>query len=178
MRTPVDIEHGLLTVLFSVVAVHALRQDLRGVVGREGVDHLLHSAMAAAMAVMPWSPGRSLSGWTTTLFFAAAALWFPLTAFGRGPARGIAAIADQLPSAVGMAAMAWMLCPSYGPDAVVTAVLTSYLLACGLWLLTRPMPSLRSGADRVHGVTSTDPYGQTRHGAMAWGTALMLLMHH
>jgi hypothetical protein len=194
MRTPVDVERGLLTVLFSVVAVHALWQGLRprGTGGRDRVDHLLHAAMAAAMAVMPWSLGRSLPGWTSTLLFTAAAAWFPLTAFDRRPAHAVAAITAQLPSAVGMAAMAWMLRPSHGGEhvsagslgnaagaaTVVTALLTSYLLACALWLLTRPMPSLRSGTDRAHGAAPTDPYGQTRHGAMALGTALMLLIHH
>ncbi|MFF1568222.1 DUF5134 domain-containing protein [Streptomyces sp. NPDC058293] len=180
MRTPVDVEHSLLTVLFSVVAVHALWQVLRlgGIAGRDRVDHLLHAAMAAAMAVMPWSVGHSLSGGTATLFFTAAALWFPLTAFDGRPAHAVAAIAARLPSAVGMAAMAWMLSPSHGRDPVVTALLTSYLLACALWSLTRPMPSLRSATDHAHGAAATDPYGPTRHGAMALGTALMLLMHH
>lgn len=181
MLTPVDVEHGLLTVLFSVVAVHALWQCLRprGIAGRDRVDHLLHAAMAAAMAVMPGSLGRSLSDGTATLLFTAAALWFPLAAFGRRPAHAVAAIAARLPSAVGMAAMAWMLRPSHGRDTVVvTAVLTSYLLACALWMLTRSMPSLWSHTDRAHDAAPTDPYGRTRHGAMALGTALMLLMHH
>ncbi|MEV6176751.1 hypothetical protein [Streptomyces sp. NPDC052015] len=64
MGTPVDLVHGMLTVLFALVAVHALRRGVRspGTGRRDRVDHLLHFAMAVAMAAIPWSTGRSLSG--------------------------------------------------------------------------------------------------------------------
>ncbi|MBO1332496.1 DUF5134 domain-containing protein [Streptomyces sp. VRA16 Mangrove soil] len=180
VRTPVDVEHGLLTVLFALVAAHALWQGMRTRgVGRSGrVDHLLHGVMAATMAVMPWSPGHRLSGRTAELLFTAAALWFLLTGLDRRAAHTVAAISARLPSAVGMAAMAWMLRPSHDRDPVVTAVLTVYLLACALWSLTRPMPSLRSATWNAHRTEGADPYARTRHGAMALGTALMLLMPH
>jgi hypothetical protein len=64
------------------------------------------------------------------------------------------------------------------PAAVVTTVLTVYLLACALRSLTRPMPSLRFATDAAHRAAATDPYGHSREGAMALGTALMLLMPH
>lgn len=197
MRTPVDVEHGLLTVLFCLVAVHALWQGLRpgGIGWSDRVDHFLHAVMGGAMAVMPWGPGRALSGRTAALLFTAAAVWFLLTGPARRTAHATAALTARLPSAAGMAAMAWMLRPSHGSrhgaagafghgaghpvqDTVVTAVLTSYLLGCAIWSLTRPMSPLGSAAVRAHGAASTDPYGPTRHGAMALGTALMLLMPH
>jgi lysylphosphatidylglycerol synthetase-like protein (DUF2156 family) len=210
MGTPVDLVHGMLTVLFALVAVHALRRGVRspGTGRRDRMDHLLHFAMAVAMAAMPWSIGRSLSGRTMTVLFTAAAVWFPLTALHRRTADTAAAIAARLPSAAGMAAMAWMLrtpfarvAPSHEtpaggvpaahhsaalghpagasvPAAVVTTVLTVYLLACALRSLTRPMPSLRSATDAAHRAAATDPYGHSREGAMALGTALMLLMPH
>ncbi|MEV6176749.1 hypothetical protein [Streptomyces sp. NPDC052015] len=40
------------------------------------------------------------------------------------------------------------------------------------------MPSLRSATDAAHRAAATDPYGHSREGAMALGTALMLLMPH
>ncbi|MEU9317249.1 DUF5134 domain-containing protein [Streptomyces sp. NPDC048295] len=180
MRTPVDVEHGLLTVLFALVAAHELWQGLRarGIGSRARVDHFLHGVMAAAMTVMPWSPGHRLSGRTGALLFTAAALWFLMTGFDRRAAHAVAAIGARLPSAVGMAAMAWMLRPSHDRDPVVTAVLTAYLLGCALWSLTRPMPSFRSVTEHAHRTAEADPYARTRHGAMALGTALMLLMPH
>ncbi|MFJ3671155.1 DUF5134 domain-containing protein [Streptomyces sp. NPDC090106] len=179
MATPVDVEHGLLTVVFSLVAAHALWQGARfpGDRRRDRVDHLLHGVMAAAMAAMPWSLGRVLSGRTAPLLFTAAALWFLLTALDRRTAHTPAAGA-RLPSAAGMAAMAWMLSPFHHRNGAVTVLLTSYLLACALRSLTRPMPSLRAVARRTPGAVAADVYGQTRHGAMALGTALMLLMPH
>ncbi|MER6926283.1 DUF5134 domain-containing protein, partial [Streptomyces spiralis] len=59
----------------------------------------------------------------------------------------------------------------------VTGLLTVYLLTCAIWSLTRPMPLLRSTA-AAHRAAATDPYGHVRDGAMALGTALMLLMPH
>ncbi|MFM9492745.1 DUF5134 domain-containing protein [Streptomyces galilaeus] len=124
-RTPaLDAVHGMLTLLFTVVALHVLWHGVRssGAGRRDRVDLFLHFAMAAAMAAMPWSLGRPLSGPATAVIFTAAALWFPLTAFRpvrpfqpSGPLRrrtataGTAALfADRLPPAAGMAAMAWM----------------------------------------------------------------------
>ncbi|MFG2359761.1 DUF5134 domain-containing protein [Streptomyces sp. NPDC048521] len=210
MDTPVDVVHCMLTVLFALVAVHALRHGVRspGTGRRDRVDHLLHAAMAVAMAAMPWSLGRSLSGRTMTVLFTTAALWFPLTALRRRTADSLAALAGRLPPAAGMAAMAWMLRTSHGravpshetlaggvpathhtvalghaagasvTAAVVTGLLTVYLLACGMRSLTRPMPSLRSATDAAHRAAATDPYGHLRDGAMALGTAVMLLMPH
>ncbi|MFD7818667.1 DUF5134 domain-containing protein [Streptomyces sp. NPDC059785] len=224
MSTPADAVHGMLTVLFALLAAHALRHGVRspGTALRDRVDHLLHFAMAAAMAAMPWGVGHSLSGRTTVALFTAAAVWFPLTALHRRTrdgagrttdgagrtANGAADVLHRLPPAVGMAAMAWMLRTSHGgaahshetlADGVpaahhtaalghgadasataagITGLLTVYLLACALRSLTRPMPSLRSATDTAHRAAATDPYGHVRDGAMALGTAVMLLMPH
>ncbi|MER6682002.1 DUF5134 domain-containing protein [Streptomyces olivaceoviridis] len=210
MDTPVDIVHFLLTVLFVLVAVHALWHGVRapGAGRRDRVDHLLHAAMAVAMAAMPWSLGQSLPGRTTTVLFTLAALWFPLTALRRHTANAVTEIAGRLPSAAGMAAMAWMPRTHHGravpshealaagvpathdtvahghatgapmSAAWVTGLLAVYLLACAMWSLTRPMPSLRPVPNAAHRAAATDPYGHVRDGAMALGTALMLLMPH
>ncbi|MGW5665471.1 DUF5134 domain-containing protein [Streptomyces sp. NPDC003758] len=210
MDTPVDVVRSMLTVLFALAAVHALWHSVRspGAGRRDRVDHLLHAAMSVAMAAMPWSLGRSLSGRVTTVLFTLAALWFPLTSLRRYTANRVTKIAGRLPSAAGMAAMAWMLrmhdsraessheilaegvpaahdtaahghaTGAPGPAAWVTGALTAYLLACAMWALTRPMPSLRSAPDAAHRDAATDPYGHVRDGAMALGTALMLLMPH
>jgi hypothetical protein len=61
---------------------------------------------------------------------------------------------------------------------VVTGLLTVYLLACGMRSLTRPMPALRSATAAAHRAAAKDPYGHLRDGAMALGTAVMLLMPH
>ncbi|MFD5754010.1 DUF5134 domain-containing protein [Streptomyces sp. NPDC127044] len=57
---------------------------------------------------MPWSWGRALPELPQSVFFAAAAMWFPLTAVNRGQERRLSATARRLPYAVGMAAMTWM----------------------------------------------------------------------
>lgn len=180
-----DLVHVLLTVLFAVVAAHALRRSLRspGAGRRDRVDHLLHCAMALAMAAMPWSPGHALSGGTATVLCAAAALWFPLTALHRRTPDTVAAVAARLPAAAGMAAMAWMPRAPHGrtvpaPATVATALLAAYLLVCAVRSLTRPMPSLRSATVTAHRAAATDPYGHSRDGAMALGTAVMLLVPH
>ncbi|MFJ4624393.1 DUF5134 domain-containing protein [Streptomyces sp. NPDC088812] len=184
MSTPVDLVHLMLTVLFAVVAVHALWQGVRSrrTGRRDRVDHLLHCVMALAMAAMPWSLGHSLPGRTTAVLFTAAALWFPLTALSLRTADTdtTAAIAARLPPAAGMAAMAWMLRAPHGRvvPVGVTALLTAFLLACAVRSLTRPMPSLRIATAPAHRAAATDPYGHSRDGAMALGTALMLLMPH
>ncbi|MFL9657194.1 DUF5134 domain-containing protein [Streptomyces sp. PB17] len=210
-RTPaLDAVHGMLTLLFAAVALHMLWHAARspGTGRRDRVDLVLHCAMAAAMAAMPWSPGPPLSGRAATVFFTAAALWFPLTA------RTTVVLADRLTSAVGMAAMAWMSRPpsgavpvsasatvretvaaAGGPAAhhiaahghaadasttatLVTVVLTVYLLGCALRSLTRPMPALRTATDHAHRAAAANPYGHVRDGAMALGTAVMLLLPH
>ncbi|MFJ3779173.1 DUF5134 domain-containing protein [Streptomyces sp. NPDC090075] len=205
MDTPADVANGMLTALFAVAASHALLHGVRspGTGRRDRVDHLLHFAMAAAMAAMPWNPVRPPSGPALTVLFTAAALWFPLTALHHRTADTVAAIAGRLPPAAGMAAMAWMLHTPHGgdalphgtpaahhiaaagraagtpvPAAVVTGLLTAYLLACAIRSLTRPMPALRSATDTAHRAAATDPYGHLRDGAMALGTAVMLLMPH
>ncbi|WP_411100909.1 DUF5134 domain-containing protein [Streptomyces sp. x-45] len=202
-RTPaLDAVHGMLTLLFAVVALHVLWHAVRspGAGRRDRVDLVLHCAMAAAMAAMPWTCGPPLSGRAATVFFTAAALWFLVTA------RTAVVFADRLTPAVGMAAMAWMSRTSPGAaletvaaagvpaephtaahghaaDAsttatLVTVVLTVYLLGCALRSLTRPMPALRTATDPAHRAAATDPYGYVRDGAMALGTAVMLLLPH
>ncbi|WP_030378179.1 MULTISPECIES: DUF5134 domain-containing protein [unclassified Streptomyces] len=208
-RTPaLDAVHGMLTLLFAVVALHMLWRGVRspGAGRRDRLDLLLHFTMAAAMAAMPWSSGPSLSGRAATVFFTAAALWFLLTA------RTAAVFADRLTPAVGMAAMAWMSRTPSGAGAVsasaqetvaaagvpaahhtaahghaadasttatlVTGVLTVFLLGCALRSLTRPMPALRTATAPAHRAAATDPYGHVRDGAMALGTAVMLLLPH
>ncbi|WP_369226956.1 DUF5134 domain-containing protein [Streptomyces sp. R39] len=210
MDTPVDVVHVMLTMLFALAAVHALRHGVRspGTGCRDRVDHLLHFAMAVAMAAMAWSPGRPLYGRTMTVLFTAAALWFPLTALCRRTADTAAAIAGRLQPAAGMAAMAWMLrtphgraVPSHetlaggvpvahhgaalghtaGASATGewgTGLLAVYLLVCAMRSLTRPMPSLRCATAATHRAAATDPYGHLRDGAMTLGTAVMVLMPH
>ncbi|WP_123968350.1 DUF5134 domain-containing protein [Streptomyces sp. TLI_185] len=177
----------MLTALFAAAAVYALRQAVlaRGSGWRGRGDSLLHTVMASAMAVMPWHgmgggpvPGR------TTFFFAAAALWFPLTAvLGlRGPR--LVGLVRRSPHAVGMVAMAWMPVRHGGvTDArtgdVVTGVLVLCLLAYALRSLTRDMPTLRGDPGSV-GI-STDlggPCERFWHGSTAMGMAIVLLMHH
>ncbi|MFB6774108.1 DUF5134 domain-containing protein [Streptomyces sp. NPDC056337] len=203
-RTPaLDAVHGMLTLLFAAVALHVLWHAVRspGAGRRDRVDLVLHCAMAAAMTAMPWSHGPLLSGRAATVFFTAAALWFLVTA------RTAVVFADRLTPAVGMAAMAWMSRASPGAAAsetvaaagvpaahhtaahghaadastaatLVTVVLTVYLLGCALRSLTRPMPALRATTDRAHRAAATNPYGHVRDGAMALGTAVMLLLPH
>ncbi|MEV7733009.1 DUF5134 domain-containing protein [Streptomyces sp. NPDC088921] len=182
-----DVVHGMLTALFAAAAVHTLRQAVltRGPGWRDRGDSLLHTVMASAMAVMPWHqlgegppPGR------TAFFFAAAALWFPLTAVLslRGP--GLPGLVHRSPHAVGMAAMAWMPVRHGGvTDAhtgdMVTGVLTLWLLAYALRSLTRDMPALL-GTPGSAGM-STDlggPCDRFWQGSTALGTAIMLLSHH
>lgn len=210
-KTPAAlIVHCMLTLLFVIVALHVLRRGVRspGADGRDRVDHLLHFAMAAAMAIMPWSLGRSLTGRTTMLLCAAATLWFPLTALYRRTTGRVAAIAGRLPSAAGMAAMAWMSRMPHGGAApahetvaggvpvahhtaaqgaaasgsmtadLVTAALTLCLLGYAVRSLLRSMPTLRTAAGTAHRAAAADPYGHVRDGAMALGTAVMLVLPH
>jgi hypothetical protein len=182
-----DAVRGMLTALFAAAAVYTLRQAVltRGSGWRGRGDSLLHTVMASAMAVMPWHliddgppPGR------TAFFFAAAALWFPLTAVlsFRGPR--LPGLVHRSPHAVGMVAMAWMPVRHGGvTDAhtgdMVTGALTLCLLAYALRSLTRDMPALLGtpGSPSM----STDlggPCARFWQGSTALGTAVMLLSHH
>ena len=111
----------------------------------------------------------------------------------------------RLPHAAGMAAMAWMLrvphtgtSPAHahhgaaarptGPGApgagvpldgsVITLSLAFCLLAYGLWSLTRPMPSLRSAVSAARRAAAATPVRHVGEGAMALGTAVMLILPH
>ncbi|WP_447035475.1 DUF5134 domain-containing protein [Streptomyces sp. DSM 118878] len=148
-----------------------------------GGDHFLHGVMAVAMTAMPWSLGHALSGRTATVLCAGAALWFPLSALHRRTSGVVAVIAARLPPAAGMVAMAWMLRTPHGrtdptPATVVTVLLTVYLLACAARSLTCCMPPVKSATVTAHRAAATDPYGHVRDGAMALGTAVMLIMPH
>ncbi|MFD6291414.1 DUF5134 domain-containing protein [Streptomyces sp. NPDC060205] len=182
------VPRALLTALFTVVAAHTLWHALRSAddAWRARVGHFLHAAMALAMAVMPW--GWGLPKATMTVFFAGATLWFPLSLLGRIEDRATESVA-VLPHMAGTAAMTWMVhahhatlsggvagLPAAAP--AVTAVLVLVLLGCSLRSLTRSMPSLRAVADAVRGGPAVAPYHHVRDGAMALGTAVMLLMPH
>ncbi|MFJ3307183.1 DUF5134 domain-containing protein [Streptomyces sp. NPDC086549] len=203
-----DVVYCMLTALFAAAAVRVLRHAIvsRRLAWRGRVDLSLHAAMALAMAVMPWNGVRILPAVPLTAFFAAAALWFPLTAVSRRQESRLTATARRLPYAVGMAAMAWMAhsmaVPSHetlaegfpaahqaahlghsagGSKAgdVVTGVLALYLLVCALRSLTRDMPTLCRVPDTVALSTSfRDLYGHFWDGSMTLGTVIMLLVHH
>ncbi|MBX7554577.1 DUF5134 domain-containing protein [Streptomyces sp. NPDC004232] len=177
----------MLTVLFAAVVVHALRFGVlaRGSGWRRRVDHLLHAAMALVMAAMPWPSVRVLPELPQTFFFAAAALWFPLSAAYPGQRYRPAAAVRRLPYAAGMAAMAWMSHRAATtmhevPAAdLVTAMLALYLLASALRSLTRDMPALRgTSAATDNCLDSKGTYDRFWDGTMALGTAITLLMHH
>ncbi|MFC4502754.1 MULTISPECIES: DUF5134 domain-containing protein [Streptomyces] len=190
-----DAVYCMLTALFAVAAVLALRYAILppGSGWRSRVDHLLHTAMALSMAVMPWRWDGRPAG-AETAFFAAAALWFPLTAVIGRRKSGLTDIARTLPYSAGMAAMAWMTHLTTGPsyqavhldhamgsrtEDVVTGVLALYLLACALRTLTLDMPTLHGTSGAVDVSTSIEgPCTRFWHGSMALGTAVMLLMHH
>ncbi|MDT0469137.1 DUF5134 domain-containing protein [Streptomyces gibsoniae] len=201
-----DVVHWMLTALFAAGAVHALRDGVlaRSSGWRSRVDHVLDIAMALAMAMMPWTSGYMLPRLPQTVFFAAAALWFPLTAVRRAQKSGLVDIARRLPHAAGMAAMAWMTYLTAGSSHetlaegissahhtahvghstgvkggdLVTGVLALYLLVCALRSLTRDMPPLCGASGTVDVATSMcGPYNHFWHGSMALGTAIMLLMH-
>ncbi|MEU9347897.1 DUF5134 domain-containing protein [Streptomyces sp. NPDC048278] len=203
-----DVVHCMLTALFAAVAVRALRQSVLARTGgcRNRVDHLLHAVMALTMATMPWSWGGTLPALPQSVFFAAAALWFPLTAVRSGREGHLSATVRRLPYAVGMAAMTWMSYRAAGhsrqtmadgvPTAhqamraghsmgeskagsVVTGVLALYLLACALHSLTRDMPALRATTGTVADPTSLRSMcHRFWDGATAMGTLVMLLMPH
>ncbi|MGI5134012.1 MULTISPECIES: DUF5134 domain-containing protein [unclassified Streptomyces] len=198
----------MLTALFAAAAVRALRHGVlsRGSGWRGRVDQFLHTAMALAMAVMPWRWGGMLSEVSLTAFFAAAALWFPLTAVSSRQKPRLTATARRLPYAAGMAAMAWMthsmaalshetladglsaanhaahlghIAGESKAGNAVTGVLALYLLVCALRSLMRGMPTLRWASDTVAASTSIrESCGHFWDGSMPLGTVIMLLMHH
>ncbi|MCX5052495.1 MULTISPECIES: DUF5134 domain-containing protein [unclassified Streptomyces] len=184
-----DVVYGMLTALFGAATVHALRHSVlswsSGWLSRG--DHLLHTVMALAMTVMPWHWGGEQSPQRQTVFFAAAALWFPLTARLSRRWPGSADLVRRPPDAVGMAAMAamaWMPVRHGGYTDVrtgdaVTGVLTLCLLACALRSLTRDMPALRGASgSTVMSTSISGPCDRFWQGSTAMGTAIMLLMHH
>ncbi|WP_393101592.1 DUF5134 domain-containing protein [Streptomyces sp. LN325] len=197
-----DAVYCMLTPVFVASAVHGLRYGVlsRHPGWRGRVDRLLHTAMALVMAVMPWrNLGRVLPEEAQTAFFAAAALWYPLTAVRSRQQSGPAATVKRLPHAVGMAAMGWMTRPGAaephealggGPltahhsghfvgqakaGGAITAVLVLFLLTHALRMLTRGMPALRTSGNRG---TSTvrELYDDFWNGLTALGTAVMLLL--
>ncbi|MFJ5274775.1 DUF5134 domain-containing protein [Streptomyces sp. NPDC088358] len=197
-----DVIYCMLTPLFVAAAVHGLRHEVlsRRSGWRSRVDRLLHTAMALVMAVMPWLDlNRVLPGGAQTAFFAAAALWYPLTAVSGLQESVPAAAARRLPYAIGMAAMGWMTRPGAaephealggGPVTAhhsghpvgqmeaadtLTAVLALYLLAHALKLLTRDMPTLRTARSSDIS-TDRELYGRFWEGTTALGTAVMLLL--
>ncbi|MFE2423055.1 DUF5134 domain-containing protein [Streptomyces hokutonensis] len=181
-----DVVPGMLTVLFTASAVYTLWHAVlpRGSGWRDRGDQLLHTVMASAMTVMPWHGVGEVPARGQTVFFAASALWFPLTAVlgRRGP--GPTGLARRLPSSVGMVAMAWMPVRHGGvTDArtgdMVTGVLALCLLAYALRSLTRDMPGLQGPSGDVGAPTGIGgPVDGFWHGSTAMGTAVMLLMHH
>lgn len=203
-----DVVYCMLTALGAAAAVRELRQGVlaRSFGWRTRVDHLLHTAMALAMAVMPWHRGRLLPVVPLTVFFAAAAVWFPLTAAGRGRETRGTVFRRRLPYAAGMAAMAWMTHSMAGPShtapaaglpaahraaqlghcagatktgSVVTGVLALYLVVCALGSLMRDMPTLRSAPGTRAPATGTrGSYGHVWDGSLTLATVVMLLMHH
>ncbi|CAM5698755.1 DUF5134 domain-containing protein [Streptomyces canus] len=204
--SPSDVVYCMLTAVFVAAAGHGLRRGLLsgGPPRRARVDHLLHAAMALAMAAMPWDLAQAVPAAAQVVFFAAAALWFPLTAVRRRESL-VRAQLRRLPQAAGMAAMGWMAWTSHsmagpshetladGPASgrhlahsaghsaigdVAVTLLVLYLLGCALRSLTREMPALRFTADRRDAGTPRDPYGHFWDGSMALGTVIMLLMHH
>jgi hypothetical protein len=186
--SPSDLVDSMLTVLFAVAAAYGLYRSVtsRGAGWRACGDQLLHTAMALTMAVMPWSPVSLVHQPAQATFFAAAAVWFPLTAVPRPDERRVTAVARRLPSTVGMAAMAWMAWaahPVAGPQyeylarplnaahhidmpghsahpstvaQATTAALALCLAAYALWSLLRIMPPL-------HALTDLPPNPTDRH---------------
>ncbi|MEU5314119.1 DUF5134 domain-containing protein [Streptomyces sp. NPDC021562] len=202
-----EVVHSMLTALFAAAAARALRMSVRARTGgcRDRVDHLLHAAMALAMAVMPWSWGGALPALPQSVFFAAAALWFPLTAVRSGQEGQLPATVRRLPHAVSMAAMTWMSYRATGhshramadgvppahqamevghsmggseADSIVTGVLALYLLACALYSLTRGMPALRTTGTVADSTSLSSVCHRFWDGATAMGTLVMLLMPH
>lgn len=102
-----------LTSALALLTAWALWRAVRSARPADGISHLLHATMAAAMGVMCWPRGMGLPAVPQAVFFAAAALWYPAAAAAGGhggtgsplPRRALTA----MPHAVVMAGMAWML---------------------------------------------------------------------
>jgi hypothetical protein len=193
-----DVVCSMLTVLFAAAAVHELRHRVlpRSSGWRRRIDGLLHTVMAVVMSAMPWNGGAWMPARAQVVFFAAAALWFPLSALSRRQGMRLTEAARNLPSAAGMAAMAWMARPMASPahetlaaahaghsmaesathDAG-TGVLVLYLLVCALRSLTRNMPGLRRSTGNPPTSSVKELYGHFWEGAMHLGTVVMLLIH-
>ena len=94
----------IVTALFVISAVEC---GVAIVVGRRSwthtVGHLLHLAMAVAMAVMAWPRGAALPTTGPMWFFLAATLWFAGMALAHAGHRGA-----NVYHAVMMLAMSWM----------------------------------------------------------------------
>ncbi|MHA5053197.1 DUF5134 domain-containing protein [Streptomyces sp. SD15] len=192
-----DVVCSMLTALFAAAAIHELRHRVlpRSSGWRVRIDGLLHTTMAVAMSAMPWSWGAPMPARAQAVFFAAAALWFPLSALSRRRGARLPAVARSWPSAAGMAAMAWMARPTAGSghEALAvhaghsmgdpgthdagTGILVLYLLVCALRSLTRDMPGLRRDTGNPHTPAIKELYGHFWEGAMHLGTVVTLLMH-
>ncbi|MBY8876080.1 DUF5134 domain-containing protein [Actinacidiphila acidipaludis] len=203
----VDAVRLMLTALFAVAAVATLRRHVvrSGLRWRGRTGSLLHAVMAADMACMTWRWYPHVPAMPHTVFYAVAALWFPLSA----PRRGDGAVAPEvlraLPSAAAMAAMAWMAHPmrasghatmaaglaegrgtaramddsmaASGGGTAAVGLLALFLLLCALWSLTRDLPGLSRTAATGH--TSTQSvHDHFWDGVTALGTAVMLVLHH
>ncbi|MFJ9721393.1 DUF5134 domain-containing protein [Streptomyces sp. NPDC101209] len=206
MGTPVVLVHCLLTLLFVAVLLQGPARGVGSPGTGFGVrvDRLLAAVMAVSMAAMPWIDLRAGHAAVAGDVFTAGSVWFLLPLGGRGAAR-TATMTRRLPHAAGMAAMAWMLrvphtgtgpahahlgsaAHSTGPGvlgdgaalggSVITLSLASCLLAYALWSLTRPMPSLRSAVSAARRAAAAMPSRHVGDGAMALGTAVMLVLPH
>ncbi|MGK3940086.1 DUF5134 domain-containing protein [Streptomyces caeruleatus] len=206
MGTPVVLVHCLLTLLFVAVLLQGPARGVGSPGTGFGVrvDRLLAAAMAVSMAAMPWIDVPAGHAAVAGGVFTAGAVWF-LLPVGRRETGRTAATIHRLPHAAGMAAMAWMLrvphtgtgparahlraaAHSTGPallgtgvspgGSAITLSLASCLLAYALWSLTRPMPALRSAVSAARRAAAATPARYVGEGAMALGTAVMLVMPH
>ncbi|MEU2672054.1 DUF5134 domain-containing protein [Streptomyces sp. NPDC007164] len=105
-----DTVYALLTTLLTGAALYAVHHALApdGPAWRGRVDHLLHAATAGDAV------GPSLPQTAQTLLYSVAAVWFTLVPACRPGESRPDATARRLPSALGMAAMVWMLRTPHG----------------------------------------------------------------
>jgi hypothetical protein len=103
----------ILTAALVALAFYALWRAVRTLRPAGRVSHLLHAAMAAAMAVMCWPSGMEMPAVPQVVLFVAAALWFPVAAAAGGREGNVRSrsqrILAALPHTAVMAGMAWML---------------------------------------------------------------------
>ncbi|MEV2198198.1 DUF5134 domain-containing protein [Streptomyces phaeochromogenes] len=194
-----DVVWSMLTLLFAAAAIHELRH--RVLPRRSGwsmrTDGLLHVSMAMTMCAMPWSRGAWMPAGAQAAFFAGAALWFPLSALSRRHGTRLTLVTRSLPSAAGMAAMAWTVRPTQGAGHETLAahaghsmgtggpathgtgigVLALYLLVCALRSLTRDMPGLRGTTGHRRFPAVREVRDHFWEGTTHLGTVVMLLMH-